>query len=132
MQLALERAVTIGDLSLLEEQLRGGVDVNSRDRYGQSALMLAAHHGHRVIVERLIERGAELDCTAKYNLSALMLAVVAGHVEVARVLLRAGADVSVRGSGVPGFAGKTARELAAARQMRELCEEMAASARTAV
>ena len=54
-----------------------------------------------------------------------MLAVVAGHAEIARLLARAGADLSKRGSGAPGFAGKTARDLALARGMQELADEWA-------
>jgi hypothetical protein len=53
-----------------------------------------------------------------------MLAVVAGHAEVARVLAKAGADLSLRGTGVPGFAGKTAYDLAVDRGMLELSPEL--------
>ena len=41
-----------------------------------------------------------------------MLAIVAGHKEVARLLAKAGADLSLRGTGAPGFADKTAFDLA--------------------
>jgi len=86
--------------------------------------MLAAHAGHRGVVETLLAHGANLNVTAKFGLSALMLAVVAGHTEIARLLARAGADLSLRGSGSPGFANKTARDLAAARGMHELSAEL--------
>ncbi len=81
--------------------------------------MIAAHHGHGAIVEALVSRGADLDVTAKFGLSALMLAIVAGHGVVARLLARAGADLSLRGSGAPGFAGKTAYDLAVARETED-------------
>src|SRR5207248_8244131 len=63
----------------------------------------------------LIVQGAALDHTAKYGLSALMLAAVRGHTDVVSRLIDAGADVSLRGTGAPGFAGKTALDLATAR-----------------
>jgi hypothetical protein len=69
-----------------------------------------------------------IDVTAKYGLSALMLAVLNGHADVARELARAGADLSLLGSGAPGFAGRTARDLAAARGMHELAAELVAGA----
>ena len=50
--------------------------------------------------------------------------VVAGHVEVARILAKAGADLSLRGTGAPGFAGKTAYDLAVERGMVELATEL--------
>ena len=86
--------------------------------------MLAAHAGHREVVETLIAHRANLNITAKFGLSALMLAIVAGHAEVARLLAKAGADLSLRGTGAPGFAGKTAYDLAVERGMLELSAEL--------
>lgn len=124
MEPAWEHAATRGDVEAARRLLEAGVNINARDRYGQTALMLAAHRGHVALVELLVEKGADLNVTAKYRLSALMLAVVAGHVEIARQLVRAGADVSIRGSGAPGFDGKTAYDLAVAREMKELYREL--------
>jgi len=119
----------IGDVRALEEQLRSGVDVDSLDRHGQTAVMLAAYNGHVESVERLVRHGAKLDVTAKYALSALMLAIVAGYEPVARVLVRAGADLTLRGTGAPGFSGKTAYDLAAGLGMKALCRDIAARTR---
>ncbi len=124
MKAAWERAVKGGDLETVLSMLRSGADVNARDRHGQTALMLAAHRGHRELVEVLAEAGADLNVAAKYNLTALMLAIVAGHAAVAGVLARAGADLGVRGLGAPGFAGKTAYDLAVAREMTEVYAEL--------
>lgn len=117
-------AVKSGEIELVRDLLSRGVAVNGRDRYGQTPLMLAAHGGHREIVALLIAQGAELNHTAKFGLSAVMLALVAGHVEVARLLARAGADISLRGTGAPGFAGKSAADLAMERGWLELAAEL--------
>jgi ankyrin repeat protein len=74
--------------------------------------MNAARDGHASVARLLIERGAALNVTAKYGLSALMLAVLRGHVDVVRLLVAAGAALELRGSGAPGFSGKTALDLA--------------------
>ena len=124
MKVAWESAVQSGDHEAVRALLQSGANVNARDRYGQTALMLAAHKGHADVVTVLIEHGADLDVTAKYSLSALMLAVVAGHAEIARMLVRAGADRGLQGSGAPGFADKTAYDLATARGMTELYDEL--------
>ncbi|MGQ0750211.1 MAG: ankyrin repeat domain-containing protein [Betaproteobacteria bacterium] len=124
MDIAWERPVKAGDVDTVRTLLQSGTDINAKDRYGQTALMLAAHRGHAAMVELLIERGADLDVTAKFSLSALMLAVIAGHAEIARMLVRAGADRGLQGSGAPGFADKTAYDLAVARGMRELYDEL--------
>ena len=124
MDTAWEGAVTRGDVETVRELLRAGADVNARDRHGQTARMMAAHRGYRELVEILVEGGADLNVTAKFSLSALMLAITAGHVEVARALARAGADRGLRGSGAPGFAGKTAHDLAVALRMEDLYADL--------
>jgi ankyrin repeat protein len=129
MDAVWQDAVTRGDLETVRATIEAGVDVDSRDRYGQTALMLAAHEGHDAVVEMLIARGAALDVTAKWGLSALMLAIVAGHQGVARRLARAGADLTLTGTGgTPGFGGKTAHDLARDRGMDALASELRALA----
>ena len=120
MDAGWEEAIKRGDVEYIRNLLGLGTDVDARDRHGQTALMLAAHAGHREVVETLIAHRAVLNTTAKYSLNALMLAIIAGHAEVARLLADAGTDLSMRGTGAPGFAGKTAYDLAVARDMREL------------
>jgi ankyrin repeat protein len=124
LETAWEGAVTRGDVATVRALLRAGAEVDARDRHGQTALMLAAHRGYREMVEILVEGGADLNVTAKFSLSALMLAITAGHAEVARVLARAGADLRVTGSGAPGFAGKTAHDLAVGLGMEDLYAEL--------
>ena len=63
-------------------------------------------------LQDVIANGAELNHTAKFGLSALMLAALSGHRKVAESLAKAGADRSITGTGAPGFAGKTAADLA--------------------
>jgi ankyrin repeat protein len=86
--------------------------------------MLAAVGGHLEAVEALIGAGARLNTTAKFGLSATMLAVVNGHASVARALASAGADLRLVGSGAPGFAGKSAADLAFDHGLTELAEEL--------
>lgn len=120
MDQAWETAIRRGDAQIIRHRLATGADVNARNRYGQTGLMLAAHAGHSEVVETLVSAGADLNVTAKYGLTALMLAIVAGHQDVARLLVAAGADLEVRGSGAPGFAGKSAYDLALARNLEDL------------
>jgi hypothetical protein len=110
-----ERAVRAGDITALERQVAAGYDIDALDRYGQTALMLAAMYGVTPTAVWLVEHGADLDHTAKFGLSALMIAAVNGRHDIVGLLVAAGADQELRGSGAPGFAGKTARDLAAAR-----------------
>lgn len=120
-----ERAAKHGEAAALAAQLAAGADVNALDRFGQSALMLAAHRGHLDAVQILIQAGADLDITAKFGLSATMLAVVSGHESVAIALAAAGANLGLVGSGAPGFAGKSAAQLALDRGSQGLARALA-------
>ena len=119
-----ESAAIGGDVSAVRAQLEAGTDVDARDRYGQTALMLASTRGHLEVVRALIGAGAALDTTAKYGLSAVMLAAVNGHAETARSLAAAGADLALRGTGAPGFFEKTAADLARHRGLEDLAEAL--------
>ena len=110
-----EEAVLRGFIDELQRLLASGTDIDARNGKGQTSLMLAAAEGQAPVADWLAERGAALDETAKYGLSALMLAVVRGHIDVVRTLADAGASLSLRGTGAPGFADKTALDLAVAR-----------------
>lgn len=115
-----ETAARSGDAASLASQIAAGADVDALDRYGQSALMIAAVRGHLDAVRVLLEAGPALDTTAKYGLSATMLAVINHHEAIARALAEAGADLRLVGTGAPGFAGKSAADLALERGLHEL------------
>lgn len=108
-----QRAAVTGDGEAIARLIAEDVNIDALDRYGQTALMLAALHGGDAAVSVLLSNGATMDITAKYGLSALMLAVINHRTEIATQLVDAGADVSICGRGAAGFFGKTARDLAA-------------------
>lgn len=108
----MKAAVKAGDVPALQALLDAGADVDAKDEHGQTALMNASRDGHTAMVRLLIDRGAGLNHTAKFNLSALMLAVINGRDAIVGVLADAGADLTITGTGAPGFAGKTALDLA--------------------
>lgn len=124
MTAAWERAIRHGDAAAVRALIAAGAELDARDSHGQTAVMLAAHLGHLDSVRALVEAGANLDGAAKFTLTALMLAIVAGYPAIARCLLDGGADVDVRGSGAPGFAGRTAADLAAERGYDDLAADL--------
>lgn len=130
MQAEWEQAARKGDVETLERLLAMGTDINARDAHGQTALMTAARIGHAPAVALLVERGADLNHTAKFHLSALMLAVVNNHAGIAQTLVNAGADRSIRGTGAPGFGGKTAFDLALAAGSHEIVDLLRAADQT--
>lgn len=117
-------AVLSDDAVEIHRLLAAKVDIDSRDKFGQTALMLASLHGRDAAVGVLLAKGADLNVTAKYGLSALMLAVINRREGIARSLLEAGADTTLRGTGAPGFAGKTAADLADANGQMALARKI--------
>jgi len=108
----LEMAAFNGAVDELERIIAEGADIDARNKYGMTALMIAVTRGHTPLVEWLIEHRADLDHTAKYGMSALMLAVVYGHADIVEALTNAGARTDIRATGAPGFQDKTALDLA--------------------
>ena len=127
MEKSWEQAIHSGDSALIRRLIAQGAEIDSKDRHGQTGLMVASMRGYTAVVRVLVENGAALNDTAKYNLSALMLAVINGHAEIVQLLSDAGADREVRATGAPGFSGFTALDLAE----RAAHEEIAAILRTA-
>jgi ankyrin repeat protein len=119
------RAAIDGNTAAFERLLEKGQAVDSRDRFGQTPLMLAAVHRRKAVVDLLLAHDADLDVTAKYGLSALMLAIVNGHTGIALALIEAGADTTLQGTGAPGFAGRTASDLAQERGFASVVEAIA-------
>lgn len=117
-------AAIAGDSKTIAHLIAGGENIDSRDQYGQTALMLAALNGRDEVVGLLLANGAQLNVTAKFGLSALMLAIINYHTGIAKQLVDAGADLKIRGRDA-GFYGKTARELAIDTDLRELVEYIA-------
>jgi uncharacterized protein CbrC (UPF0167 family) len=100
MKKQFETAVVTGNADVVRGLLDSGVHINALDRYGQTALMKAAHAGHLEVVRILVERGADLNHTAKYRMSALMLAVIGDHPEIVELLVRAGADIALSSTSI--------------------------------
>lgn len=118
-------AARFGNSELLEFLLSNRANVLKRNKYGDTALMLAAFAGHLDVVRRLVaagavldhpgwtplayasfeghvqviqflaEQGADLDAQADNGMTALMIAARNGHLEAVKVLLAAGADPDI-------------------------------------
>lgn len=92
----LVQAARYGEVSLLNYLLDGGMDINSKDAYGDTALIAAAGNGRAVIVKLLLDRGAKINLTNDEAHTALMSAAARGDYELVHTLIGAGADVNVK------------------------------------
>ena len=69
------------------------VDVDARNIYGYTALMMAADNGRTEIAQLLIDAHADVNASTSYGETALIYAARNGHTEIAQLLIAANADV---------------------------------------
>ena len=72
------------------------VDIETRNKHGNNALIKAAEYGQTEIVRFLIGVGAKINVRNNYNDTALTEAAEYGRAEVVKLLIEAGADLSFR------------------------------------
>lgn len=94
----LQEAARKGDAATVKKLLDEGVDVNTKFRYGATAIFYASDHGHLEVVKVLLDKGADL--TVKdtfYGFTPLALAIGPAqkkkpeHTEIAKLLIAKGA-----------------------------------------
>ena len=96
---ALAAAARKGDAAAVTKLLDEGVDVNTKFRYGATALSFAADHGHLEVVKVLLARGANVNVKDTfYGATPLTWAVSPAltrkpeHAEIVGLLLKHGAE----------------------------------------
>ncbi|HJR08285.1 MAG TPA: ankyrin repeat domain-containing protein [Pyrinomonadaceae bacterium] len=81
-----------GDAATVKALLDKGVDVNTKFRYGATALSYASDKGHVEVVKLLIERKADVNVKDTfYGATPIIWAAQKGHAQVVEALLAAGA-----------------------------------------
>ena len=94
----LQDAARKGDAAAVNALLDGGLDVNTKFRYGVTALFFACDAGQLEVVKVLLDRGADLTVTDTfYGMTPLAMAVspprkkLPVHNEIAKLLIAKGA-----------------------------------------
>ena len=85
-------------LALVNALIERGANLRAADKFGVTALMLAADRGNTDVVRRLIEAGADIHARSHDGRTALMEAAgsLENQVEMVTMLLDAGADKQAR------------------------------------
>lgn len=78
-----------GNKKVVELFLQAGMNVNTINENGQTALMLSALNGHINTVKLLIKHGAYIDLIDKSGDTALSLASKANHTDIVKLLKKA-------------------------------------------
>ena len=85
------------DINLIRVIVENGlVDVNAKDKYGQSPLRFAVGRDNIALAELLISAGADVNAKSNIGTSPLHYAADRNNVILAKYLISAGADVNAK------------------------------------
>jgi len=84
-----------GDFRYVESYIEMEYDVNVRDEYGLTPLMLAVSKGHARVANALLNNGADVNELSNENVTALSFASRFARVDMVRLLLSRGANVNL-------------------------------------
>jgi len=85
-----------GNFDELQTLIQAGIDVNTQDEYGKTALIWVTRKGHSACIPLLIEAGADVNVRDKNGWTALMYAAFHGRSKFISLLIELGADVKAR------------------------------------
>lgn len=91
----LHESVWSGNIEMSEALINAGVDVDKCDKWGTTALMIAAEQGHIDIINILLEAGADINAQDSYGCTALMFAMICSSSRTAEYLIESGANLNI-------------------------------------
>jgi excisionase family DNA binding protein len=89
---ALMKSAWEGDTGQAQALIHNGVDINARDAFGRTALIIAASQGHTYIVQILLEQGADPHVRDNVGTTALIAAEARGYARIASLLRSSSTD----------------------------------------
>lgn len=93
---SLHEAAWAGDVEAVRARIAHGADLDARDPFGSTPLMIAATFGRPGVADALLVAGADPDLRNADGGTALHAAAFLCHEDVVRVLLEHGADKYLR------------------------------------
>jgi ankyrin repeat protein len=92
MSSVLRRAAIDGANEIIQAECDAGTDVNTTDRYGWTALMLAAKYRREETTDCLLSYGANPELRNTHDRNALHYGISGGNTAVVQALINAGAN----------------------------------------
>ena len=89
----LHAAVVRGSLSEIERTVRDGADINIRDGFGRTPLMVAAYRRDIAVARALIELGANVNALEHRSYDVITIAAVQNDLEMLKLAIASGGNV---------------------------------------
>ena len=106
---SLHMAVLQGNIGVIRQHIKAGSDLNEKDAYGSTPLLIAATFGKTEAAKALIEAGADMTIRDNYGSTPLHLAALFCRTEIVKALLDKGANKYLRNN-----SGSTALDIVSA------------------
>jgi CubicO group peptidase (beta-lactamase class C family) len=107
--LSLHVAVLQGNIDAVRQHIDAGSDLNKKDAWGSTPLIIATTFGRTEVAKALIEAGSDMTIGNNEGSTPLHIAALFGRTEIVKVLLDKGVDKYIRNN-----SGSTAFDVVAA------------------
>ncbi|EKJ76554.1 hypothetical protein FPSE_03314 [Fusarium pseudograminearum CS3096] len=91
---AIQLAACMGKLETFKLLLDLGVNIHTKDEYGDRTLHLVCRRGHTQIIKALIDAGADIEELNTLGFTPLAVSCFYGHLDAANALIAAGSQLS--------------------------------------
>jgi hypothetical protein len=108
-EVSLHEAVLVGNVGAVRQHVAAGSNLDEKDSYGSTPLIVAATFGKTETAKELIRAGADLSLANNEGSTALHIAAFLCRTEIVRALLDGGADKNAKNN-----AGRTALDAVSA------------------
>lgn len=95
-EITVHVAALTGDLDAVNAHIKAGSDLNEKDEYGSTPLIISATFGKTNVALALIEAGADLNLKSDEGSTPLHTAAFFCRTEIVRALLDNGADATIK------------------------------------
>jgi len=92
----IHTASLLGDIETIHQHINAGSNLNEKDDYGSSPLIIAVTFGKTEVAKALIEAGADVNCTNNDGSTPLHTAAFLCRTEIVDALLEKGADKNIK------------------------------------
>ncbi|CAL1548517.1 unnamed protein product [Lymnaea stagnalis] len=116
---ALRQAFEKKNAAIIKILTTPEIDLNQKDKYGNTFLILAAIGGETDLVIDLIHKGSDIEAQEKRGMTALMCASFSGSLKAVVMLLEKGADVNKK-----AINGRTALMFASLNGCKDVIEKL--------
>jgi len=116
----LHAAAAKGETAKIIALAKSGTDLNARDGFGRTALMVAAYQNHRDAATALIKAGANVNALDSERYDMITIAAVANNLAMMKLAISSGGNTKLMTSPYDGTALIAAAHLGHVEVVREL------------